>query len=178
MYMTPIEMHYSWIGFAYHAVVWLGEFDYQDTEWLVQRVAEKWFDIVLALIAYKFAKRHLEHFVTDIVGRMNAKYLDLNCQVAFRTAVTAMLPELPRFYMRPTRTFSPQVAAAIGEFTYWSTAINPTHTPEKSMELVGNEANESAEGMIEKDMGSEKQFRLAGTNGKLTSSARPSGGLL
>jgi hypothetical protein len=36
--MTPIEMHYSWIGFVYQAMAWLG-----------QRLAEKWFDVVLAL---------------------------------------------------------------------------------------------------------------------------------
>ena len=107
-------MHYSWIGFVYQATAWLG-----------QRLAEKWFDMVLALLGtlfgYWLAKRHLEHFVSGIVEKMDAKYLDLNRQTAFRRAVAAMLPELPRFYMRPTSTFSSQVATAIGEFTSWST---------------------------------------------------------
>jgi hypothetical protein len=144
--MTPIEMHYSWLGFVYQATAWLG-----------QRLAEKWFDVVLALLGtlfgYWIAKRHLEHFVSGIVKRMDAKYLDLNRQSAFRRAVAAMLPELPQFYMRPTSTFSSQVATAIGEFTSWSTAIDPTHTPEKSMELVGKEAYTLAAGLIQKDMG-------------------------
>ncbi|SRR5260370_6148429 len=144
--MTPIEMHYSWIGFVYQATAWLG-----------QRLAEKWFDVVLALLGtlfgYWLARRHLEHFVSDIVEKMDAKYLDLNRQLAFRRAVTAMLPELPRFYMRPTRTFSPQVASAIAEFTSWSTTIDSTHTAEKSLELVSKEAYTTAAGLIEKDMG-------------------------
>jgi len=55
--------------------------------------------------------------------------------------------------MRPTRTFSPQVASAIAEFTSWSTAIDSTHTPEKSLELVSGEAYTTAAGLIEKDMG-------------------------
>jgi hypothetical protein len=144
--MTPIEMHYSWFGFVYQATAWFG-----------QRLAEKWFDVVLALIGtlfgYCLAKRHLERFVSGIVEKMDAKYLDLNRQIAFRRAVTAMLPELPRFYMRPTRTFSPQVASAIAEFTSWSTAIDSTHTPEKSLELVSGEAYTTAAGLIAKDMG-------------------------
>jgi hypothetical protein len=144
--MTPIEMHYDWIGSVYQATAWLG-----------QRLAEKWFDVALALIGtlfgYWLAKTHLEHFVSGIVKEMDAKYLDLNRQMAFRRAVTAMLPELPQFYMRPASTFSPQVAAALGDFTSWSTAIDPTHTPEKSMELVGKEAYTSAAEMIQRDMG-------------------------
>ena len=144
--MTPIEMHYSWIGFVYQAMASLGP-----------RLAEKWFDVVLALLGtllgYWLAKRHLEHFVSGIVEKTDAKYLDLNRQVAFHRAVAAMLPELPQFYMRPTSTFSSQVAAAIGDFTHWSTAIDPTHTPEKSMELVGKEAYILAAGLIEKDKG-------------------------
>ncbi len=144
--MTPVEMHYSCIGFVYQATAWLG-----------QRLAEKWFDVVLALLGtlfgYWLAKRHLEHFVSGIVEKTDAKYLDLNRQVAFHRAVTAMLPELPQFYMRPTSTFSPQVAAAIGDFTHWSTAIDPAHTPEKSMEMVGKEAYILAAGLIQKDMG-------------------------
>jgi len=55
--------------------------------------------------------------------------------------------------MRPTSTFSPQVAAAIGDFTHWSTAIDPAHTPEKSVEMVGKEAYILAAGLIQKDMG-------------------------
>jgi hypothetical protein len=144
--VTPIEMHYSWIGFGYQATAWLG-----------QRLAEKWFDVVLALLGtlfgYWLAKRHLEHFVSQTVKKIDAKYLDLNRQMAFQRAVTAMLPELPQFYMRPTSTFSPQVAAALGDFTSWSTAIDSTHTPEKSMELVGKGAYTSAADMIHKDMG-------------------------
>lgn len=144
--MTPTEMHYSWLGCLYHATAWLG-----------QRLAEKWSDAVLALLGtlfgYWLAKRHLEHFVSSIVEKMNAKYLDLNRQIAFRRAVAAMLPELPRFYMRPTSTLSSQVAAALAEFTSWSTAIDATHTPEKSVELVGEEAYNLAAGLIAKDMG-------------------------
>jgi|ERR1700722_234501 len=144
--MTPVEMHYSWVGFVYQTTAWLG-----------QRLAEKAFDVLLAglgtVFGYWLAKRHLEHFVSDIAGTMDAKYLDLNRQIAFRNAVAAMLPELPRFYMRPTGTFSSQVAVAVGEFTSWSTAIDPTHTPEKSMELVGKEAYTLAAGLIQKDMG-------------------------
>jgi hypothetical protein len=136
-------MHYSWIGFVYQATAWLG-----------QRLAEKWFDIVVVLLGtlfgYWLAKRHIEHFVVGIVGKMDAKYLDLNRQIAFRRAVTAMLPELPRFYMRPTRTFSPQVASAIAEFTSWSTSIDSTHTPSKSLELVSEEAYTTAAGLTTK----------------------------
>jgi hypothetical protein len=152
--MTPVEMHYSWVGFAYDAAAWLG-----------QLLSEKWFDVVLAalgtLFGYWLAKRHLEHFVSGVVGKMDAKYLDLNRQIAFRTAVAAMLPELPQFYMRPTGTFSSQVAVAVGEFTSWSTAIDPTHTPEKSMELVGKEAYTLAAGLIQKDMGFKDAVSIA-----------------
>lgn len=84
---------------------------------------------------------------------MDAKYLDLNRQIAFRKAVAAMLPELPQFYLRPTSTFSSHVAAALGEFTSWSAAIDRTHTPEKSLELVGREAYTAAAGLIRNDMG-------------------------
>jgi hypothetical protein len=151
--MTPIEMHYSWIGFVYQATAWLG-----------QRLAEKLFDVVLVALGtwcgYWFAKRHLEHFVSETVKKIDAKYLDLNRQVAFHRAVTAMLPELPQFYMRPTNTFSSQVAAAVGDFTHWSTAIDPTHTPEKSMKLVGTEAYKLAEGLIGKDMGFKEEVSI------------------
>jgi hypothetical protein len=84
---------------------------------------------------------------------MAAKYIDLNRQIAFHRAVATMLPELPQFYVRPTNTFSSQVATAVGEFTSWSAAIDPTHTPEKSLELVGKEAYTLAAGLIQKDMG-------------------------
>jgi hypothetical protein len=105
----PIEMHYSWIGFVYQATAWLG-----------QRLAEKWFYVVLALLGtlfgYWLAKLHLEHFVSGIVNKMDAKYLDLNRQMAFHRAVNAMLPELPQFYLRPSKAFSPKVAGALGWF--------------------------------------------------------------
>ncbi|MGH9736307.1 MAG: hypothetical protein ACRD8A_17180 [Candidatus Acidiferrales bacterium] len=144
--MTPIEMNYSWIGLFYHATAWLG-----------QRLAEKWLDVVFALLGtllgYWLAKRHLEHFVSAIVEKMGAKYLDLNRQIAFHKAVAAMLPELPGFYVRPTRAFNSQVVTAIGEFTSLSTAVDPTHTPEKSMELVVTEAYRVAAELIQKDMG-------------------------
>ena len=64
-----------------------------------------------------------------------------------------MLPELPQFYVRSTNTFSSHVATAVGEFSSWSTALDPIHTPEKSMELVGKEAYILAAKLIEKDMG-------------------------
>ncbi len=119
--------------------------------------AEKWFDVILALfgtwLGYLLAKRHLEHFVSSIVEKMDAKYLDLNRQIAFHKAVAAMLPELPQFYMRATSTFSSHVARAAAEFTSWSTALDPTHTPEKSMELVGKEAYTLAAGLIKNGMG-------------------------
>lgn len=144
--MTPTEMHYSWIGFVYQAMAWFG-----------QRLAARWFDVVLALLGtllgYLLAKRHLEDFVSGIVEKMDAKYLDLNRQIAFRRAVAMMVPELPQFYMRPASTLSPQLAVAIGEFGSWAAAIDPTYTPEKGMELVGKEAYTTAAGLIQKDMG-------------------------
>jgi|SRR6266850_114425 len=145
--MIPtLEMHYSWLGFGYALLSALGRL-----------FAEKWFDIVLALagtlLGYLLAKRHIEHFISGVVEGVDTKYLSLNRQVAFRKAVTAMLPELPQFKVQPTKAFSPSVAAAVGEFTSWSTALDPTHTPEKSMELVGKEAYELAAKLIEKDMG-------------------------
>jgi hypothetical protein len=155
--MTPIEMHYSWIGFVYQATAWLG-----------QRLAEKSFDILLVAlgtwVGYRLAKWHLEHFVSEtvkkidakylgIINEINAKYLNLNRDMAFERAVTAMLPELPDFYMRPTRTLSPQVAAALGDYTHWATAIDPAHTPEKTMESVSKGARDAAAEFIQKDMG-------------------------
>jgi hypothetical protein len=84
---------------------------------------------------------------------MNAKYLDLNRQIAFHKAVGAMLPELPNFHVRQSTGFSSDVATAVAAFTSWSTALDPTHTPEKSMELVGTEAYTLAAGLIEKGIG-------------------------
>jgi hypothetical protein len=166
--MTPIEMHYSLIGFVYQAMAWLG-----------QRLAEKLFDIVLVALGtwcgYWFAKRHLEHFVSETVKKLDAKYLDLNRQMAFQRAVTAMLPELPQFYMRPTRTLSPQVAAALGDFTSWSTAIDPTHTPEKSMELVGKGAYTSAADFIQKDMGFKEAVSIPNYEWLIETGPLPSG---
>ena len=122
-----------------------------------QHLAEKWFDVVLALIGtlfgYWLAKRHLEHFVSGIVEKMDAKYLDLNRNIAFHKAVGLMLPELPNFHVRQSTGFSSEVATAVAAFTSWSTAVDPTHTPEKSMELVGKEAYTLAAGLIEKDLG-------------------------
>jgi hypothetical protein len=144
--MAPTEMHYSWIGFVYQATAGLG-----------QLLAEKGFDVVLAALGtwfgYWLAKRHLEHFVSGIVAKMDAKYLNLNREMAFHRAVNAMLPELPQFYLRPSKAFSPEVAGPLAEFTSWSTAIDPAHTPEKSLQLVGTEAYTLAAGLIEKDMG-------------------------
>lgn len=145
--MTPaLKMHYSWIGFGYAFLSALGRL-----------FVERWFDVVLALagtwLGYLLAKHHIEHFISGVVEKLDTKYLDLNHQVAFRKAVAAMLPELPHFYVRPTNAFSSQVASAVGEFTHWSTALDPTHTPEKSMQLVGKEAYELAAKLIEKDMG-------------------------
>lgn len=118
---------------------------------------DKSFDIMLAVagtrLGYWWAKRHLEHFVSSIVEKMDAKYLDLNRQIAFHKAVGAMLPELPNFYVRPQTGFSSDVATAVAEFTRWSHAIDPTFTPEKSMELIGKEAHILAAALIEKDMG-------------------------
>ena len=102
--MTQIEMHYSWIGFIYQATAWLG-----------QRLAEKWFDVLLAvlgtLVGYWLAKRHLEHFVSGIVEKMDAKYLDLNRQMAFRQSGRCDASRITRnSTCDPTSIFSPQVA--------------------------------------------------------------------
>jgi hypothetical protein len=145
--MIPtLEMHYSWLGFGYALL-----------SALVQLFLEKWFDIVLALagtrLGYLWARRHIEQFISGVVQRLDTKYLDLNRQAAFLKAVAAMLPELPHFYVRTTNTFSSHVATALGEFTSWSTALDSTHTPEKSMDLVRKEAHILAAKLIEKDMG-------------------------
>lgn len=119
--------------------------------------AEKWFDIVLALfgtwLGYLLARRHIEHLMSKIVKTLDTRYLNLFRQRAFHKAVSAMLPELPDFSLRPMKTFSTRTADAISEFTHWSAAVDPTHTPEKSMELVGKEACTLAAGLIKKDMG-------------------------
>jgi hypothetical protein len=124
---------------------------------LAHLFGEKLFDIALALfgtwLGYLLAKRHLEHFISSIVEKTDAKYLDLNRQIAFHKAVGAMLPELSNFHIRQSTGFSSDVATAVAEFTRWSVALDATHTPAKSMELVGNEAHILAAGLIEKDMG-------------------------
>ena len=61
------------------------------------------------------------------------------------------IPELPGFKIRSDKTLSPQLAASVGEFGAWSTALDAQHTAEKSMELVGKEAIELAGKIIEKD---------------------------
>jgi hypothetical protein len=145
--MTPIEMHYSCVGFVYAAVVWLGNL-----------LREKWFDVLLAAagtrLGYWWAKKHIEHFIgEDVIKKLDTRYLELNKRLAFDRAVTAMIPELPGFYLRPTRTLSTSLALALGDYTQWATAINPEHTAEQSMKLVGEAAQIQAELMIGKDMG-------------------------
>ncbi len=124
---------------------------------LLHLLAEKWFDIVLAfagtMFGYWIAKRHIEHFVSNIVKQMEAKHLDINRNIAFHNAVGLMLAELPNFHLRQSTGFSSGVATALAAFTSWSTAIDPAHTPEKSMELVGKEAYTLAAGLIAKDIG-------------------------
>src|SRR3981189_3529505 len=112
MGMIPsLEMHYSWLGFGFALLRALGRL-----------FVEKWFDVVLALagtrLGYLWAKRHIEHFISGVVQRLDTKYLDLNREMAFQRALTAMLPELPQFYLRPSKTFSPKVAGALAEFTH------------------------------------------------------------
>src|SRR5258708_23602545 len=111
MGMIPtLEMHYSWLGFGF-ALLWA----------LGRLFVEKWFDIVLALagtwLGYLLAKRHIEHFISGVVERLDTKYLYLNRQVAFRKAGAPMLAEPPQFYVRPTKPFSCRVATAVGRFT-------------------------------------------------------------
>jgi hypothetical protein len=137
---------------------WFPVFDSQMTLWsdLMHFLGDKLFDIALALfgtwLGYFLARRHLEHFVSELVKKMDAKYLDLNRQIAFHKAVGAMVQELPNFHIRSTG-FSSHVATAVSEFTRWSATIDPTHTPEKSMELVGKEAYTLAADMVAKDLG-------------------------
>jgi hypothetical protein len=124
---------------------------------LLHLLREKWFDIVLALfgtlLGYLLAKRHIEHLMDGIVKTLDTKYLNLFRERAFHRAVSAMLPELPDFHLRQTNAFSTRTADAVSEFTHYSAALDPTHTPEKSMEMVGKEAYTLAAKLIEKDMG-------------------------
>jgi hypothetical protein len=124
---------------------------------LLRLFSEKLFDIALALfgtlLGYWLAKRHIEHLMAGIVKTLDTKYLNLFRERAFHRAVSAMLPELPDFHLRQTNTFSTQTADAVSEFTHYSAALDPTHTPEKSMEMVGKEAYTLAAKLIEKDMG-------------------------
>jgi hypothetical protein len=120
---------------------------------LLHLFVEKWFDIVLAflgtLFGYYLAKRHIEHFMDEI----DKKYINLFRERAFHKAVSALLPELPNFHLRPRDTFSTQTADAISEFTQWSVQLDAKHTPEKSMEIVSQEAELLAGKLIEKDLG-------------------------
>jgi hypothetical protein len=124
---------------------------------LLRLFSEKLFDIALALfgtlLGYWLAKRHIEHLMAGIVKTLDTKYLNLFRERAFHRAVSAMLPELPDFHLRKTNAFSTQTADAVSEFTHYSAALDPTHTAEKSMELVGKEAYTLAAKLIAKDMG-------------------------
>jgi hypothetical protein len=113
--------------------------------------------IVLAVLFYWLAKRHLEHYINKTATAMSRAYLEVGREVAFRKAVGLILPELPGFTLRSNATFSPQVAASIGEFGSWSTALDAQHTPEKSMELVRAEAYTLAGKLIGKDLGFREQ---------------------
>ena len=124
---------------------------------LLHLIAEKWFDILLAmfgtLLGYLLAKRHIEHLLAGIVKTLDMKYATMNRERAFKKAVSAMLPELRDFHLRPNTAFSTQTADAVSEFTQWSAALDPTHTPEKSMEMVGKEAYTLAAKLVEAGMG-------------------------
>jgi hypothetical protein len=136
---------------------------------LLRLFSEKLSDIALALfgtlLGYWLAKRHIEHLMAGIVKTLDTKYLNLFRERAFHRAVSAMLPELPDFHLRQTNTFSTQTADAVSEFTHYSTALDPTHTPEKSMEVVGKEAYTLAAKLIE--WGSKRKYRQEITNGWL-----------
>jgi hypothetical protein len=123
---------------------------------LLRLFSDKFFDILLALfgtlLGYWLAKRHIEHLMAGIVKTLDTKYLNLFRERAFHRAVSAMLPELPDFHLRKTNAFSTQTADALSEFTHYSAAVDPTHTAEKSMELVGKEAYTLAAKLIAKDM--------------------------
>jgi hypothetical protein len=133
---------------------------------LTRLLADKLFDILLAfigtLLGYWLAKRHIEHLMAGIVTTLNTKYLNIFRERAFHKAVSTMLPELPDFHIRRTKSFSTQTADAVSEFTNYSVALDPTHTPEKSMDMVGKEAYTLAAKLIAKDLG----FREEHTTGK------------
>jgi hypothetical protein len=133
---------------------------------LVHFLFDKLFDILLALfgtlLGYQLAKWHIEHLMAGVVTTLNTKYLNIFRERAFHKAVSAMLPELPDFYLRRKNAFSTQTADAVSEFTSYSVALDPTHTPEKSMEMVGKEAYTLAAKLIAKDMG----FKEESTTGK------------
>jgi hypothetical protein len=118
---------------------------------------EKWFDIVLAfagtMFGYWKAKRHIEGLMDEIVKTLGTKYATIFRERAFHRAVSTMLPELPDFHLRPNTAFSTQTADAVSEFTQWSAMLDPAHTPDKSMEMVGKEAYILAADLVEKDMG-------------------------
>jgi hypothetical protein len=133
---------------------------------LMHLLIDKLFDIGLALVGtllgYWLARRHIEHLMAGIVTALNTKYLNIFRERAFHKAVSTMLPELPDFHLRRTNAFSTQTADAVSEFTGYSVALDPTHTPEKSMEMVGREAYTLAAKLIAKDMG----FKEESTTGK------------
>jgi hypothetical protein len=124
---------------------------------LMPLLADKLFDIGLALVGtllgYWLAKRHIEDLMAGIVTTLNTKYLNIFRERAFHKAVSTMLPELPDFHLRRTNAFSTQTADAVSEFTSYSVALDPTHTPDKSMEMVGKEAYTLAAKLIAKGMG-------------------------
>jgi hypothetical protein len=109
--------------------------------------------IVGVIVGYFLAKWHLEHYIAKTATAMSRAYLEVGRQVAFHKAVALMVPELPGFKIRSNATLSPQVAASVGEFGAWSTALDVQHTAEKSMELVGKEAYALAAKMTQKDLG-------------------------
>src|SRR4029077_7908771 len=112
--------------------------------YLLHLLIEKWFDIVLAfagtMLGYWLAKQHIEHLMAGIVKTLDTKYTNINRDRAFHRAVSMMVPELPDFHLRPNTAFSTHVADAISEFTQWSALQDPTHTPDKSLAMVGKEA--------------------------------------
>jgi hypothetical protein len=91
--------------------------------------------------------------MAGIVKAMDTKYATIFRERAFHRAVSVMLPELPDFHLRPNTAFSTQTADAVSEFTQWSVMLEPMHTPDKSMEMVGKEAYTLAAELVEKNMG-------------------------
>jgi hypothetical protein len=120
---------------------------------MMHLLVDKLFDIALALfgtlLGYQLAKKHIEHLMSGII----TKYATIFRERAFHRAVSTMLPELPDFHLRPNTAFSTQTADAVSEFTQWSVELDPTHTPDKSMEMVGKEAYIFAAKLVEKNMG-------------------------